>query len=132
MEELETDEYSTVEFHAYSTRLKLQRWTHSAVSTPREPGVMLTFIFFCRLKEELIRELVKTGREAETVNKKYTERIQQLESVGTSSCDSCPSCLDTLEYPLLYIPLLMMFHLNTSDEVAVATIAYVVFSLVSL
>ncbi|XP_022094268.1 kinesin-like protein KIF27 [Acanthaster planci] len=32
-----------------------------------------------RLKEELIRELVKTGREAETANKKYTERIKQLE-----------------------------------------------------
>ncbi|XP_038053284.1 kinesin-like protein KIF27 isoform X2 [Patiria miniata] len=38
-----------------------------------------------RLKEELIRELVKTGREAETTNKKYTERIKQLETEAQSA-----------------------------------------------
>ncbi|XP_072045024.1 kinesin-like protein KIF27 isoform X2 [Amphiura filiformis] len=32
-----------------------------------------------RLKEELIRELVKTGKESEAMNRKYSERIKRLE-----------------------------------------------------
>ena len=38
-------------------------------------------LFACRLKEELIRELVKTGKESEAMNKKYSEKIKRLEKV---------------------------------------------------
>lgn len=34
-----------------------------------------------RLKEQLIRELVKTGKDAESVNKQYANKIHALEKV---------------------------------------------------
>jgi hypothetical protein len=36
------------------------------------------------MKEQLIRELVKTGKDAETLNKQYAEKIKHLERVRYS------------------------------------------------
>lgn len=36
---------------------------------------------FCRMKEQLIKELVKTGKDAETLNKQYADKIKHLERV---------------------------------------------------
>jgi len=38
---------------------------------------------FIRLKEQLIRDLVKTGKDADLMNKKYAEKIKALEKVCT-------------------------------------------------
>jgi len=45
---------------------------------------------FFRMKEQLIRELVKTGKDAEQMNKQYAEKVQALEKVL-----SWPSILKT-------------------------------------
>ena len=42
------------------------------------------------MKEQLIRELVKTGKDAEQMNKQYAEKVQALEKVL-----SWPSILKT-------------------------------------
>ena len=49
------------------------------------------------MKEQLIRELVKTGKDAETLNKQYAEKIKHLERVGVPniivrSIDACKMC----------------------------------------
>lgn len=38
--------------------------------------------FFCRMKEQLIKELVKTGKDAETLNKQYADKIKHIERVS--------------------------------------------------
>lgn len=38
---------------------------------------------FCRMKEQLIKELVKTGKDAETLNKQYADKIKHLERVSS-------------------------------------------------
>ena len=43
--------------------------------------MILFFLSACRLKEELIRELVKTGNESQAANKKYSDKIKHLEKV---------------------------------------------------
>ena len=40
-----------------------------------------------RLKEQLIRDLVKSGREADLVNKRYAEKIKHLEKVSYIDID---------------------------------------------
>ena len=47
-----------------------------------ELAVMLMIGFVtCRLKEQLIKELVATGRGAQMMNKQYQEKIRSLEMV---------------------------------------------------
>ena len=43
---------------------------------------ILFVLFVDRLKEELIRELVKTGKESEALNKTYYQKIKKLEKVS--------------------------------------------------
>ena len=42
---------------------------------------MLLSLVVCRMKEQLICELVKTGKDAELMNKQYAEKIKALERV---------------------------------------------------
>lgn len=46
--------------------------------------ILMTGIFVFRMKEQLIRELVKSGKDAETLNKQYAEKIKHLERVSCS------------------------------------------------
>ena len=43
--------------------------------------LMVDFFSFCRMKGQLIKELVKTGKDAEQMNKQYVEKISALEKV---------------------------------------------------
>jgi putative heme degradation protein len=47
------------------------------------------------LKEQLIRELVKTGKDAEQMNKHYAGKVAALEKVGQINilCRVCTSCV---------------------------------------
>lgn len=46
-----------------------------------QENVFKVFYFYNRLKEQLIRELVKSGKDAELMNKQYAEKIKALEKV---------------------------------------------------
>ena len=43
--------------------------------------MLLLSLVVCRMKEQLICELVKTGKDAELMNKQYAEKIKALEKV---------------------------------------------------
>ena len=39
-------------------------------------------VLIIRMKEQLIRELVKTGKDAEQMNKQYADKVTALEKVS--------------------------------------------------
>lgn len=41
----------------------------------------IVVIYCYRMKEQLIKELVKTGKDAEQMNKQYAEKVHALEKV---------------------------------------------------
>ena len=50
------------------------------VKESKNLNVMCVLIF--RMKEQLIRELVKTGKDAEQMNKQYADKVTALEKVS--------------------------------------------------
>ncbi|XP_033646450.1 kinesin-like protein KIF27 isoform X2 [Asterias rubens] len=80
---------STMDYHQKVRESKLR--VHEAQEKMRDLALNI------RLKEELIRELVKTGREAETANKKFSERIQQLETEAHSAKTELHDAQDALQ-----------------------------------
>ncbi|XP_074659817.1 kinesin-like protein KIF27 [Tubulanus polymorphus] len=62
-----------------STDLQRRKIKESQLKLQNANQKMRDLAINIRLKEQLIRELVKTSKESETVNKQYAERIKKLE-----------------------------------------------------
>ena len=55
---------------------------------------MTTTPGYCyRMKEQLIRELVKNGKDAEAINKQYSEKVSNLEKVRHGVLSATCSCI---------------------------------------
>ena len=62
---------------------------------------LTTFVTY-RMKEQLIKELVKTGREATVMNKQYEDKIKGLERVCIWGHRSWANSAGTLKYRFSY------------------------------
>jgi len=51
----------------------------------------------CRYKEQLIKQLVKTGHEAEQMNKQYNAQLHALEEEKTAAVNELSSLQKTLD-----------------------------------